>query len=197
MWRRGRILDTVVRALWGYFSSDIDSKITYPDTVKIGEADRKRITDAFLDAVSNDTSNLKQQLDVERAWNVLDELKVNCGREYVVRPTHSLPPLTDSHPVAHVVEPSAPKRADSETDSRQGFPVVSFDPPQVVIHGTAYALKRLAATFFNALVTASGDWINGQEVVPQASRVVASMPDQVRKLVESAPGKGYRLRREE
>ena len=88
------------------------------------------------------------------------------------------------------------RTADRKTDSGQGFPIVCLDPPQVTIDDTAYAVKKPAAVLLNALVKANGDWINGKKVVQQPTRVVAGMPKQVRKLVESSPGKGYRLRRE-
>lgn len=74
--------------------------------------------------------------------------------------------------------------------------VVSNDPPQITIDGTAYALAAKAATFFEALIVANGEWINGHSVVNQPSRIVAVMPLEVRLRVESEPGKGFRLKKD-
>jgi hypothetical protein len=76
-----------------------------------------------------------------------------------------------------------------------GPPVRVTDcPPQATINGTAYSLKKTAVKLLGAIVRANGDWVNGSGVVPKPDRAVAAMPDQVRKVIESAVGKGYRLR---
>ncbi len=71
--------------------------------------------------------------------------------------------------------------------------VVKQTPPQVTIDGSAYAISNKAAFFMEKLVEANGEWINGHAVVNQPSRIVASMPKEVRSIVESAAGKGFRL----
>jgi hypothetical protein len=72
---------------------------------------------------------------------------------------------------------------------------VRLAPPQVTIDGAPHAVNKAAAQLMQALVGAGGDWVSGNSVVNQPSRVVASLPDEVRQAVESSPGKGFRLRR--
>ncbi|MBU4270802.1 MAG: hypothetical protein KKE86_04225 [Planctomycetes bacterium] len=92
------------------------------------------------------------------------------------------------------------QKADGGLDRLAGAandtPIVSLTPPQITIDGTAYAVTEEAAKLLNDLVTAN-DWVSGHSIVNQPSRVVAKMPDPVKKLVESAPGKGFRLRRKQ
>ena len=71
--------------------------------------------------------------------------------------------------------------------------IVSPTASQVSIDGTAYALKEEAAKLLRQLVEAK-DWVSGGSIVNQPSRVVAGMPNEVRRWIESAPGKGYRIR---
>ena len=74
----------------------------------------------------------------------------------------------------------------------QDRPIVSLDPPQITIGDAPYALNETAATLLKKLVD-SGDWVNGGSIVNQPSRVVARMPKEVRRIVESSPGKGFRI----
>jgi hypothetical protein len=70
--------------------------------------------------------------------------------------------------------------------------VISLEPPQATIDGTPYALKVSAAKLLKALHDAA-DWVNGKSVINQPSRVVATMPEKVRRIIESSPGKGFRV----
>jgi hypothetical protein len=85
-------------------------------------------------------------------------------------------------------------RTDDRTDEEsEPEIVVSISPPQVTIGKFAYALTDLAATFMDALVKA-GDWVSGQSITDQPSRVKSQMPKEVQKVIEAAPGKGFRIR---
>ena len=97
---------------------------------------------------------------------------------------------------AHVAEPRFPEQpADGETDSNQDFPVVCLTPPRVTIGDTAYTVTETAAKFVAKLVEAK-DWISGHSIVNQPSRVVSNMPTEVRNVIESASGKGFRIKRQ-
>lgn len=70
---------------------------------------------------------------------------------------------------------------------------VTLDPPQVTLNGVTHVLTPTAATFLNALIKAD-DWVSASEIVPQPSRVRDRMPRPVRILIESSPGKGFRIK---
>ncbi|MCX7428945.1 MAG: hypothetical protein NTW96_25370 [Planctomycetia bacterium] len=87
-------------------------------------------------------------------------------------------------------------KADKATESPSPPPaplVVSVSPPRVTVEGIVYPVDDSAAQLVQALVEA-GDWQSGSSVVNQPSRVVAGMPAEVRRLIETAPGKGMRIK---
>ena len=85
--------------------------------------------------------------------------------------------------VVHNAKVEPPKnKTDAPIETRF---VVSLSPPQVTIDGTPYALKNTAAPLIAGLMK-SHDWVSGSSIVSQASRVVASMPAEVQKWIESA-----------
>jgi hypothetical protein len=111
---------------------------------------------------------------------LLNRLRALCRQECVV--------------AARIPGDTKSRKRRRKTDGERGFPLVCHSPPQVTIDGTPYALTKEGAKLLDALVAANGDWVNGHSVVNQPSRVRDAMPDEVRKVVESAPGKGFRIR---
>ncbi len=72
---------------------------------------------------------------------------------------------------------------------------VCLHPPQVTIRGVTHQVTPNGALLVQALVKAKGDWVSGSSMEMRADRVRASLPDTVRELIESVPGKGCRLHR--
>ena len=72
---------------------------------------------------------------------------------------------------------------------------VVLQPPQAVLDGTAFALKPDGAVLIDALLKANGDWIAGRKLDMRADRVRNNLPQELRDLVESSPGKGFRIPR--
>lgn len=84
--------------------------------------------------------------------------------------------------------------------------MASFDVQQVpelavdvssctVLHeGTTHAVSPDAATLLHAICDAKGEWVVASKYTSTPSRVVKLLPEPLRYLIESAPGKGYRLR---
>lgn len=71
---------------------------------------------------------------------------------------------------------------------------VSLNPPQATLsNGSTHTLTPEAAALLDALAQA-GDWIAAGKVVKQPSRVRDNMPQPARVLIESAPGKGFRIK---
>jgi hypothetical protein len=68
--------------------------------------------------------------------------------------------------------------------------VVGLTPPQIKFGNTVYSVTPDAALFVQALVNAKGDWIAGSKLDMRADRVKAALPQPIRELIESAPGKG-------
>jgi hypothetical protein len=102
--------------------------------------------------------------------------------------TATAPPKADT-PTAQV-DPT-PSASSSSPASRLA---VMFDPDQAILDGTPYALKSNGAVFLYELLKADGDWVTGATIGIRADRAKDSLPPAIRQLIESAPGKGNRLR---
>ncbi len=76
--------------------------------------------------------------------------------------------------------------------------IVSLDPPQVTIDGTAYAVAPDGADFVKTLVDADGDWISSTDAgwLFRPDRVLKALPPAVQQLVEPRTGSGYRISRQ-
>lgn len=72
---------------------------------------------------------------------------------------------------------------------------VCLHPPQVKYRDTIYAVSPDGAVFVQSLANARGDWVAGSKLEMRADRVKSSLPEPIRDLIESVPGKGYRLSR--
>lgn len=89
----------------------------------------------------------------------------------------------------------------AETRVRERL-VISLEPPQAVLDGRAYALTEQGAMFLDAVVAAEGNWVTGGEIAVRHSlfdsqrikRIKDRLPGPLVRLVESAPGRGSRLR---
>ena len=72
--------------------------------------------------------------------------------------------------------------------------VVTLDPPQVTLNGTAHAVKPDGALLVKELIDAQGDWKSSKEIgIGRAHRARSGLPKQIRELIESATFKGYRI----
>ena len=71
--------------------------------------------------------------------------------------------------------------------------IVSIEPPQATLNGVTYPLSLKAAVLLKALQDAQ-DWVSATNVVNQPARVVQNIPDPIRRLIESIPGAGTRLK---
>lgn len=125
--------------------------------------------------------------------------------DWLLRHGHELP-----EDVAHLAEnslfrpgapnpsPAVPESLDDPAKRRsngQRRLTVAIDPPQAVLDGTPYALTQDGATFVQALLNAEGDWVAGCKLDMRADRVKKALPKPIRELIESSPGKGYRIPR--
>ncbi len=77
---------------------------------------------------------------------------------------------------------------------------VDTDPAQAILDGKPYSIRADAVDFLAALIEAltegEDDWVSGSQMDLRADRVKASLPEPIQKLIESAPGKGYRISRQ-
>ncbi|MFN0056518.1 MAG: hypothetical protein ACKV0T_30595 [Planctomycetales bacterium] len=81
---------------------------------------------------------------------------------------------------------------------------VTFHPDQAILDGRAFALSEQGAWFLDALVLANGNWVTGVEIAAlhpdfdqgRVTRTKERLPAPILDLIESAPGRGSRLRTE-
>ena len=73
--------------------------------------------------------------------------------------------------------------------------IVSLQPPEITYENKVYQVEPDGAIFINALVEKDGEWVAGETLEMRADRVKRKLPSEIEKLVESARGKGHRIRR--
>ncbi len=73
---------------------------------------------------------------------------------------------------------------------------VDGDQEAATLDGKSYSVTGEAARFLDALVKADGVWVSStQLLITKASRLVADLPEEIKEMIESATGKGYRIDR--
>lgn len=125
--------------------------------------------------------------------SMVDTVKVELQQE-LLRASRNDPSATADHGCP---EPGAGMEvgAAGSATVKQPHIAVSLNPPQVTIDGKAYALNRNAAKLLQAIVDADGEWVAASACDAQAARTINGMPPEVRRLIESKPGAGTRLKR--
>lgn len=93
---------------------------------------------------------------------------------------------------------SAPQSAQ-----RSSRLVIDRSTDRALLDGTWYVLAESAATLLAAMLDADGDWVTGSQIAKElgieefkVTRAKQGLPEPIRALIESNPGKGNRLIRE-
>lgn len=82
-----------------------------------------------------------------------------------------------------------PEATDSKNEE---WPRINLVTDRIEWRGTSYLVSGNAAYLFDALVRAKGDLITASKTVSRPSRVIQSLPDELKSLIVSS-NKGYRL----
>jgi hypothetical protein len=91
------------------------------------------------------------------------------------------------------------KRLSDAAKAKPAAPriTVSLEPPQVVIDGTALAVRQDGAAMVKILLDHRGDWVSSalaEAGIVRSDRVKRDLPQQVQAVIESARSKGHRIR---
>lgn len=96
------------------------------------------------------------------------------------------------------VHTAAELERNNPNDESTARLTVSTDPkaPSAILDGKPFSLRPDGAELLAALVNASGEWVSASKTVATPSRVLASFPKDIRDLVETKSGAGYRIPRD-
>lgn len=141
-----------------------------------------------LDGPLNRLRDWQKRCDLG-AWNDVDDI----GDEYESICCDVAAAVEFMNQLAAMIDGKA-ESAKSRKKTPPTELVVSVEPPQVTLpNGETHVLTPSAAKLLAALVTFK-TWVSAGKIVNQPTRVRNAMPQSVRVLIESAPGKGFRLK---
>ncbi len=90
----------------------------------------------------------------------------------------------------------APAGIDAPSDPAKRRITVHKDSRECRLDGTHFSLTAEGAVLLNALVEADGEYVAASSVVNKPDRVRRRLPAELRRLIESDPGKGTRIPRQ-
>jgi hypothetical protein len=93
-----------------------------------------------------------------------------------------------------IVSDNSARKSSTAKKASIRLPKVNRRLNQVRYAGECYDVSPGAAELFQQLVDRCGDWFAASSILSKPSAIKASLPEPLKRLIETAKGKGYRLK---